>query len=168
MATSSPRSSTGIGNRLSAARRASRLTQEELANRAGVAQSLVSKLESSEQADPALSSIMSLSQALGLEVSTLLTAGRREFLLAVADLVPEDDEDLAARQAALHKTRPRRNIISNEQIRQAIVWDAETNGDWAQDLPEGLGLTRSKAQNITLRFGLRGEFETPWSQGAHG
>lgn len=67
-----------VGSRLRAARRGRGLTQEALAERAGVSVELIGKLERGKHETPRIGSLTSLSNALGVSLSSLL--GNRERL----------------------------------------------------------------------------------------
>jgi transcriptional regulator with XRE-family HTH domain len=61
-----------IGTRLRSARKAKSLSQERLARQADVSLNVVSRLERGEIEDPHISTLIGLSQALGIPVEELL------------------------------------------------------------------------------------------------
>jgi transcriptional regulator with XRE-family HTH domain len=61
----------GIGSRIRTERKAQGLTQEELARRAGVSLNIVNRLERGETTDPHYSTLVSITDALGMSISDL-------------------------------------------------------------------------------------------------
>lgn len=63
---------TGFAGRLRALRLAAGLTQQQLANHAGVAQSVVTAVEQGRKADVRATTALALARALGVSVERLL------------------------------------------------------------------------------------------------
>jgi transcriptional regulator with XRE-family HTH domain len=57
--------------RLKALRNAARMSQQELATRAGLSMSMVAQLEQGTKTDPRVSTLVALAKALGVDLNTL-------------------------------------------------------------------------------------------------
>lgn len=82
--------------RLRTMRAAANLTQAQLAEKAGLDQSFISRLERAETG-VSVENLISIAHALGVKVQDLLEPGSPQSrLLAAVELIPEDQQDLAA------------------------------------------------------------------------
>jgi transcriptional regulator with XRE-family HTH domain len=63
---------TEVGDRLKQARRRAMLTQEELAEKSGVAVTTINRIEKGRVEDPHFSTLRKLARALGVEASELV------------------------------------------------------------------------------------------------
>jgi transcriptional regulator with XRE-family HTH domain len=79
-------------------RDAAGITQQELATRAGLSISLVTQIEQGSKADPKLSTLHALAQALGVDVAALAASGP-----------PEHSADKPARPPKNPRGRGKRN-----------------------------------------------------------
>ena len=82
-----------IGNAIQLCRLKRKLTQAQLAERAGCSISYISMLENSERADPTLSKVSGIARGLGIPVEILF------FLAADREKLKGLDKDLAGQLA---------------------------------------------------------------------
>jgi transcriptional regulator with XRE-family HTH domain len=123
-----------IGQRIYELRseRAPRLTQRELAERAGVSVDLIQKLEQGRKASARITTLTAIARALDVDLSALL--GRPTFL----ESVPEDGGLLALRRAITPVADAGGEHVSTQDLRAALAdaWKAYWRG--AYDVMAGV------------------------------
>ncbi len=96
-----------LGKRVQAARLAAGLSQGQLAERAGIAQAAISRIERGETVEPGVFVVAALARALDTTMDELVSGDRRERRSAhIAVMVARHDRelaDLAHRVSALER-----------------------------------------------------------------
>lgn len=106
-----------VGERIRNARLARGLTVEQLARSAGITKGFLSKIERGDKA-PAISTLINLAKALGLEMSRLLESGKQE---RVSLLRKQDRVTLSYTSAFGYRYTPLAHSLNQKHMEPFIV-----------------------------------------------
>ena len=88
-----------IGDNLSRIRRSMELNQKELENLSGISRSQISRIESGDQKNPGIETLVALSTALGVSLEELVFGEQNpreaEYLLKSVEELDDDDKRFA-------------------------------------------------------------------------